>query len=152
MSYELSKAPTPQQVRYYLKMKIMVKEVTYDDEQSTGVKQTTEKLVFMIPQQSTQMTKFFMAWLPDTAEEAQELGFEIAHPVFLLFRGALWRRTQHVDEYHVLVMSRGAEEELKRFDGKTLDVEVLAEGEDTLLDQQRNYELPYKKKSYEETT
>ena len=52
MSYEFSKAKTPQQIRYFIKCKVVIKEITYDDEQSTGTQRVSDYLAFLIPEES----------------------------------------------------------------------------------------------------
>ena len=149
MSYEFQKNKTPTQIRYYIKCEVVVKECTFVDEQSNGSQQVSDTLVALVPQDTTQRTKFFMAWLPDTILEAQELGCEIAHPFYTIFRAALWRTTQHFGEIHLLVMTKATEELLKSFNGATVEVEVLAEDEDEMLDAQQDYEISDKKKYYD---
>lgn len=141
----LNPAPQPTERRYRFKCKVIAKDVTYTDEQSTGTFQVTEKLVFLLPEQSTQRDLFYSAWLPDTDEEPAEVGCEMGHPLYSTFRCALWRRTQFVGDIHLFVMSKGAEESLKPLNGKFIELEVLGEQEDTLLDQQRDFELAYNK-------
>lgn len=146
MSYELDKSKKPTQIRYYIKCKVVAKSVTYLDEQSNGVAQVTDTLVALIPDESSQKAKFFITWLPDTDLEAQELGCEIANPIYTVFRAALWRRTQHFKDYHLLVMTKSTEELLKPYHGKFINVEILGEDEEQTLDEQRDYDLPYQKK------
>lgn len=142
---EFNKAPKPTERRYRFSCKVIAKDVTYTDEQSTGTFQVTEKLVFLLPQQSTQRDLFFSAWLPDTDEQPTEVGCEMGAPLYSTFRCALWRRTQFVGDIHLFVMSKGAEESLKPLNGKTVEIEVLGEQDDVLLDQMRDFELAYNK-------
>lgn len=135
----------PEEMRYALKAKVVAKEVTYFDEQSTGTVQVTEKLVFLVPEQSTQRDLFFSAWLPDSPEKPVEVVCQGGHPVYTPFRAALWRRSQHVGEIHLFVMSKGAEEVLKEINGQSFAFEVLGQQEDNLADNQRDWELPYNK-------
>jgi hypothetical protein len=143
MDFSTVKKPTERS--YTFNCHVVVKEVTYSDEQSTGTKLVTEKLVFLMPEQSTQRDLFYSAWLPDTDATPQEVGCEMGHPVFSTFRAALWRRSQFVGDIHLFVMSKGAEELLKPLEGRRLEVTVLGEQEDTRLDEQRDWELPYNK-------
>jgi hypothetical protein len=142
---EFSKIVKPTERRYTFNVKVLAKDVTYSDEQSTGTTQVTERLVFLVPQQSTHRDLFYSAWLPDTDSEPVEVGCEMGHPVYSNFRAALWRRTQFVGDIHLFVMSKGAEELLKPLDGRTVEVTTLGELEDQQLDQMRDYELPYNK-------
>jgi len=131
--------------RYQLKAKVIVKDVTYTDEQSTGTSQVTDKLVFLIPEDSTQRDLFYTAWLPDDPDSPQEVVCQAGHPVYSTFRAALWRRTQHVGDIHLFVMSKGTEEVLKTMNGLSLVFEVLGQQEDNLADNQRDWKLPYNK-------
>lgn len=142
---EFNKALKPTERRYRFKAKVIAKDVTYTDEQSTGTFQVTEKLVFLLPEQSTQRDLFYSAWLPDTDHEPIEVGCEIGHPVYSCFRAALWRRTQFVGDIHLFVMSKGAEELLKPMNGKSVEIEIMGEQEDQQLDGMRDFELAYNK-------
>lgn len=145
----LNQAKTPQQHEYTFKCRVVAKEVTYEDEQSTGVTQVTEKLVFLIPDQSTERDKFYFAWLPDTDLEPAEIVCEIGHPVFSIFRAALWRRTQHVNDFHIFVMTKGVEEILKALHDKSIVLKVLSSADDHKADTQRDWKLPYNKNKTE---
>lgn len=129
-----------QQQRYILSCKVLVKECSYEDEQSKGTVLVTEKLVFLIPQQSTQQTLFYNTWLPDY-EEYQEIGIEMGYPLYSSFRAALYRQGQFHSSPHIFVMSKGAEEMLKQLDGQLVNVEILGEQEEALLDGMLDHEL-----------
>jgi hypothetical protein len=138
--------------RYNLKCKVIAKDCSYEDEQSTGNSQVTEKLVFLLPQDNQERTLFYNAWLPEDAESHVELGVTMGHPLYSTFRSALWRATPFVREIHLFVMTKGAEEILKKLDGQLVDVEILGEQEDYLLDGQVDYELTLNKNKYEKIT
>lgn len=129
-----------QQERYHLTCKVLVKECSYEDEQSTGTKLVTEKLVFLLPQDSDQRTRFYNTWLPDY-EEYQEIGIEMGHPLYSAFRAALYRQGQFLPEIHIFVMSKGAEEMLKKLDGQLVNVEILGEQEEALLDGMLDHDI-----------
>lgn len=134
------------QRRYMLRCKVLVKNCSYEDEQSTGTTIVSEELVFLLPQVSTERDKFYIAWMP--SEEAyQELGVEAAHPLFSTFRVSLFPRSNNLNEPHLFVQSKGAEEILKRLDGQMVMVEVLGEDEDSLLDGQLDHDLTLNKNS-----
>lgn len=131
------------QIRYYLRCKVYVRECSYEDQQSKWNQAITETLVFLCPEESDERTRFYMAWLPDF-ESYQEIGCEMGHPVYSTFRAALYRKsTFHTDlpDNHIFVMSKGAEEILKRLDGQIVTVEILGEQEEVLLDGQIDHEL-----------
>jgi hypothetical protein len=144
MSYEFDKRKKPTQIRYFMKCKVLVKEVSYADEQSTGVQQVTDKFTYLIPEESTQRTKFLMTWLPDTNLDCQELGGEIGHPVYSLFRMALWRESEHLKQIHLMVLTKATEDLLKPLDGKYVQLEVLGEDEDEILDGQDDVDMERK--------
>lgn len=143
---EFSKAQKPAERRYTFACKVVAKEVTYLDEQSTGNQLVNEELVFLIPEQSTQRDLFYAAWLPDTDAEPSEIVCEAGHPVYGAFRSALWRRSQFVGDIHLFVMSKGAEESFKEINGKRIEITVYGEQEDQAIDgSHRDWELPYNK-------
>lgn len=129
-----------QQSRYILSCKVLVKECSYEDEQSKGIATVSEKLVFLLPQDSDQRTRFYNTWLPDY-ETYQEIGIEMGHPLFSSFRAALYRQGKFMDGIHIFVMSKGAEETLKTLDGKIVNVEILGEQEEVLLDGMLDHDL-----------
>jgi hypothetical protein len=147
----------PTEQRYHLKCKVLVKKVSYMDYQSKGETLITEDFVFLIPQESTQRSLFMGAWLPDTLEGNSEIGLEIGRPVEGHARACLRRKNKIVPEAHIFVMSRGAEELIKDWARANrgflwtrqdcyLDITVLAENEDELLDQQKDFDLVDKKR------
>jgi hypothetical protein len=136
------------QVRYHLRCKVLVKECTYEDQQSKGNQNISEKLVFLVPEDSDERTRFFIAWLPDTLDSFQELGIEMGHPVFSAFRAALYRKSTfhpELPDNHIFVMSKGAEEILKRLDGQMVMCEILGEQEEYLLDGMIDHDLSLNK-------
>jgi len=135
------------QTRYFLRCKVYARECTYEDQQSKGNQQISEKLVFLSPEEGDQRTLFYKAWLPDV-EGFQEIGCEMGHPLYSAFRAALYRKsTFHSDlpDNHIFVMSKGAEEILKGLDGQIVNVEVLGEQEEALLDGQIDFDLSQNK-------
>lgn len=143
---EFNKTPQPTERRYTFTCRVVAKDVTYEDEQSKGRETVTEKLVFLLPDQSTQRDLFYNAWLPETADEPVEIVCETGHPVYGMFRSALWRRSQFVGDIHLFVMSKGAEETLKALDGRRIEITVYGEHEDQMIDgAHRDWELPYNK-------
>jgi hypothetical protein len=131
------------QTRYFLRCKVFVRDCTYEDQQSTGNVNISERLVFLCPEEGDQRTLFYKAWLPDI-DGHQEIGCEMGHPVYSAFRAALYRKSSFHEELpdnHIFVMSKGAEEILKRLDGQIVNVEVLGEQEEALLDGMLDHEL-----------
>jgi len=127
--------------RYYLKCKVLVKEISYVDEQSKYTEQRSEEMVFLVPVHNTQMELFFTAWLPEDPEEHFEVVFEAGHPIYGVFKGAVRRRNKDCPEHHIFVMSRGAEEDLKMLRGKTVDIVSLPQSEEDQGDAQKDFDL-----------
>jgi hypothetical protein len=143
-------------IHYFLKCKLVVKETTYLDSQSKGEKLMTERFVYLIPELSTQRDLFLSAWLPETPDKGEEIGLMIGAPVNGFVRACLKRKNKNIDNHHIFVMSRGAEEDLKDYyDSKKgflglrrsiyLDVEVLGDHEENSLDGMKDFEIANKK-------
>lgn len=137
--YDAEEAKTEKE--YHLKCKVLVKDVSYLDEQSKGSELKTEQMIFLIPQESTQRTMFLNAWLPDTVEEHHEVVFEGGYPVEGIFKGAVQRRNERCSEHHIFVMSRGAEEDLKAMNGKFIQVKSLPASNEHLGDTMKDFDL-----------
>jgi hypothetical protein len=140
------------QNRYELKCKVLIRERSYQDEQSQGVTQVTEKMAYLIPCESSERDRFLSAWLPDTDEEHFEVGLLIGHPVHGPARATVHRKSREVPEHHLFIMSRGVEEELKKFSEsgwkalraiqkKTVHLTVLSENEELIIDQAQDFAL-----------
>ncbi|MEO5348863.1 MAG: hypothetical protein H7836_04380 [Magnetococcus sp. YQC-3] len=142
---ELAPHLKPEEMRYHLKAKVIAKDVTYQDEQSTGTTNVTEKLVFLLIEPGTQRDLFYACWLPDTNDTPSEIVCMSGHPLNTSFRAALWRRSQFVGDTHLFVMSKGAEEVLKEMNGRSISFDVLGQQEDSVADTQRDWDLPYNK-------
>lgn len=142
-SHDLPKHLNPNEKEYHLKCFVKVKEISYLDEQSKGSSRNTEKMIFLIPQESDERTRFLMAWLPETIDEHTELGFEIGYPVFSIFRGAVKRyhKEAGINLPFIFVMTRGVEEILKQVDGLYINIKSLGESDELRLDAQKDYEL-----------
>ena len=139
-------------IRYILTCKVEVKDCSYEDEQSKGTVIVNEKLVFLIPQDNDQRSRFYHAWLPDSESECQELSATMGHPIFSAFRVALWRTNHFMQKIHLFVMSKGAEEMLKKLNGKNVTVEILGQNEDHLADGQLDYDISLNKNKYDKIT
>jgi hypothetical protein len=131
---------------FYLKVKVLVKKISYLDVQSKGTSNATAKMVFLIPQEGTSRDLFYAKWLPDIKGEAVELPAILPYPVSGLARVALMRRDERSDEHYLFVMSRGAEEDLQECADKIIEAQILSEFDDKVLDFQKDYDLPDKKK------
>lgn len=126
---------------YTLKCKVVVKEIPYVDEQSKENVQRTDQMVFLVPEQSTQMELFFFAWLPEDPDTHHEIAMKAGHPVYGYFKGAVMRRNDRCNQHHIFVMSRGAEEDLKMIKDKFLVVEVLPKDQEYQADYMKDYTL-----------
>lgn len=126
---------------YHLKCKVLVKEISYLDEQSKETVMRSEEMVFLVPELNTQGSLFLTAWLPETVEENHEVIFEAGHPIHGVFRGAVQRKNEKCGEHHIFVMSRGAEEDLKAMRGKTVFITALPANEEVKGDMMRDFDL-----------
>ena len=90
--------------------------------------------VLLVPDQSTEMMKFFAAWLPDDEKEIEIVTF-IGAPVIEQCRCYVRRKDEKCRDSHYLqVMSLHAEDALKnlrtpwyeRFRGRRIDVNVFS--------------------------
>jgi hypothetical protein len=137
------KLPEPE---FYLRCRVDVNFIEYEDHQSTGKTAAQADMVFLVPQESTHRDLFFAKYLPDVAGEAVELPAIIPYPVSGLARVAIMRRDKRCHEHYLFVMSKGAEEDLKECKGRVIDVQILSENDDNILDFQKDYSLPDQKK------
>jgi hypothetical protein len=142
-------AKLPTEETYHLKCRVVIKDVSYEDQQSKGNTQATAKMVFLVPESSTQKDLFLAAWLPETVEEWHEVALMIGAPINGPCRAAVMRKNARMDEHHIFMMSVGAGEDLiqeiegqkKRWtwlNKRAISVTVLPEAEDQLLDLARD--------------
>lgn len=141
---EFTAAKTPTQETYHLKCKIVVKEISYLDEQSKESKNAAAKMVFLVPKEGTQRDLFLSAWLPENSDAAHEVSLMLGFPVSGPCRAAVMRRNKNCDAHHLFVMSTGVEEDLilesqnkkwwTAFQDREIQVTVLPETEDKVLD------------------
>lgn len=147
--------PDPQEQmieqEYVLKCKVIAKDISYEDFQSKGVLgNVTEKMVFLIPKESTQRDLFFTAWLPDlkldhiTKElvaDHSEVSCKAGHPIYGFFKCSVHRADERMREPYLFVMTRATEEDLKALDGKEILITVLPDSQSNLSDSSKDYEL-----------
>lgn len=134
---------------YHLKCKIIVKDISYDDEQSKGVQKITEKMVFLKPYESTQRTMFFNAWLPETKEEHFELACTAPYPIDGFFKASIHRVDDRFTEGHYLfVMSRGAEEDFKKMNGRDIEITVLSAESEDEADKMKDFDMALNKNAH----
>lgn len=107
----LSAEPTEQV--YTLKCKIEVVEISYDDVQSKGSQgNVTRNVVCLVPQESTEMYRFFAAWL-GLPGKLVEVVLKIEHPFHVYARGAVLHpmskdpEQSHLEDHHIFLMSHG---------------------------------------------
>lgn len=137
------KLPEPE---FRVRCRVEVKHIGYEDWQSKGKSQAEDDMVFLIPLESTSRDCLFSRWLPDTAGQHTEVASYLPSPVSGLARLALMRRDQRSPEHHYLfVMSKGAEEDLKRHHGREIEIDIFGEEFDHLLDKQKDFMLAGKK-------
>jgi len=141
---------------FLLKCKVVSKQVSYVDHQSKTDIVMTEDFIYLIPQEGTQRDLFLDTWYPEVSTDVSEIGIRAGQPIYGTFRACLKRSNNIINEPHIFVMSRGAEEEFKKLirakkgffnpTGKVyIEVEVLGEHEDELLDTMKDFHLSGKK-------
>jgi hypothetical protein len=122
-------AKQPQDDRYHLQCKIVVKHLGFKDFQSRGHSQVEDTMVFLVPVESTQRDLFLMAWVPDSTNDAHEIGLLLGSPVSGPARACVKRRNEWCEDHHIMMMSESAEKELHDFNGREVGVTVLAQSE-----------------------
>jgi len=121
-------------------IKVLVDKKTFNvkDQKTTGEFFTYQtSLFYLVPQQSTEATMFFDAWLPDininpVTKQRQwpEIAVQISYPISTNIRCAVQRKSEEYPaSHHIIVMSKDVEEHLDKMVGKYLFVKVLPEKE-----------------------
>lgn len=137
---------------YILKCEVCVRDVTYDDEQSTGnLGQVTEKMVFLKPEAGSERDRFYDAWLPSgefirpDGSKIGVAGYEVAiqcgHPINGYFRGAVRVRDRFFEDHHIFVMTMSAEKELLNMNGRHIIITVLGKDDEMLADKSKSFDL-----------
>lgn len=161
---EALKNPTEQE--YHLTCRIIVKRVSYEDFQSTGKSQKERDLVYLVPIENSEKSRFFSAWIPPKvvtdARELNEPGFShevvgiIGHPFKQPARFAVFHRNMRCDEPHLFLMNLGMSQiiiETKSLHGKEVQVLILPESYDgpdgSITDGAIHGELPFEQKRYD---
>lgn len=141
--------------RFHITAKITAKKFSYRDLQSRGQESNeTAEGIILVPEASTERDLFYRTWLPpklspdelkdkELAKNAyHELVFETGSPIFGYFRGALCAADFRLDQPHIFVMTKKAEELLKPYIGQKIRLSVLGENEEEGL-----YQLEVETKS-----
>lgn len=127
--------------QFELTCKVVKKKMSYRDHQSRGKEwNDTADVVLLVPEQTTEASCFFTAWLPDPEDYKvdewgqrhighNEVGLRVAHPIGGFVRGALYRANNLLPMPHIFVMSKKAEDILQNYEGKKIRVTVLGEKE-----------------------
>jgi len=76
---------------------------------ATSGKKYQEKMVFLIPQESTHRTMFLDAWLPSPGVDPTEVVGLIPNPVHAYCKMAVRRSDEDVKEHHLAMLSIVAE-------------------------------------------
>lgn len=127
--------------RFHLVAKIQTKKFSHRDLQSRNREtQETSEAVVLVPDQSTECDLFFRAWLPPkfspeklrelmdkgrSADVYAEIVMETGSPIFGYFRGALVHADHRLDRPHIFVMTKGAQDRLRKLAGKRIQLTVL---------------------------
>ena len=124
------------QRRYFLRCKTKFFHKTVVDELPGGkIKRYDRTLVFLIPEESDERTRFLSAWLPETSEDHYELTGFINYPVDAPSRLSIHRADSRNDRHYLLVMSKGAEDVLLRVkEGSLIQLQVFKASEDQEAD------------------
>jgi len=133
----------PTELTYYLKCKILVKEIWVEDVSRSGMINIKRTMCYLLPELNTQGVRFLKAWLPDTEEDANgnlayfELVSFLGGVVVGPCRLAIGRKNKNCPEgHHLYVMTKGVEEEIVEYNlnGKNIEVEIQPEsGEQTAV-------------------
>jgi hypothetical protein len=149
---------------YVVRAKVVVKEIQFEDYQSTGRFMNSRKMVFLVPV-SGQMTAFFDAWLPEFSREEDaakraaghlfhfnEVVGRIEHPIHGLARLAVMRGNERCEKHHLFMMSYGLSLLMieQNLDGQEIEIEILPENADELADLASKGDdlLPFEKKKF----
>lgn len=134
---------------YNLTCKVKIRKIWVEDNQNEkGIVRSERTMVYLIPQESDQRTRFLTAWLPEVAHEYYEVASFIASPIDSPCRLSVHRGPDSRNETHYLfVMSTGVSEILSRLKEDSLvNVKILPASKDSETDfakdsSEGNYEL-----------
>jgi hypothetical protein len=113
-------------IRYHLTCEVHLQDVPMLELYSKGERQITDKMIFLVPRQTSECQKFLGIWLPpevcqfgagEKYERPQinihfhELGAIIGYPVKHPARVAIFRRDKRFSKDHYLFMMSGAAED-----------------------------------------
>jgi|WetSurMetagenome_2_1015567.scaffolds.fasta_scaffold06944_5 hypothetical protein len=129
----------PTEQTYNLKCNIVVKEISYDDIQSKGSQgNVTRKIVCLVPYESSEMYRFFSAWL-GLPGKLVEVVLKIEHPFHVYARGAVLHpmsldpAQSHIEDHHIFLMSHGLTQIIlgkPHLHGKDIVLSTCPESED----------------------
>lgn len=130
---------------YYLKAKIIIKENSYQDIQSNSTTLKCEEMAFLIPIESSERDIFYTAWLPDIEVKYTELVALAGNPVNGPIRLALHRPDRRIAKPYLFVMTKSAEEILKEFNNREIELKILSKTKDHEADLQKDFDLAINK-------
>lgn len=132
-------SPIPTENEYHLRCKIIVKDHTYDDIQSTGNRgRVTRKVVLLLPVDSSEAYRFFSAWLGIPGKLVEVL-LRFDHPFHQYARGAVLNPKSvdpdqsQLEACHIFLMSYGLSQIIiskPYLWDKEVDLVTLAESDD----------------------
>lgn len=117
--------------KYELECRVVVKERAYRDWKD---RQYAEKMVYLVPIDCSDRVPFFMAWLPDTENERNELVVYVQNPVDSPCRVSIFRANSKHHEHHLFVMTKAVEDKLRNYNDRIVRVVALPETEDAMAD------------------
>ena len=138
---EIDEESVSTECRYHLTCKVVKKRMSYRDHQSRNKEgNETAEVILLVPEQTTEASCFFRAWLPDESEKlidqfkrempaCSEVGILADFPIAGFMRAALFRGNNLLPQPHLFVMSHRAEKILSGHIGKKFRFTVLGERE-----------------------
>lgn len=121
---------------YGLNVRIVTRELPLlDDSKKGGKIAYTSRMIYLVPEVSTQSTFFFDAWLPTLAYREDfpdmishnEIAVMIGCPLYRAVRCGVCRKNKNYPEAHhiVLISSEAVEDVLASMEGQIIEVKVL---------------------------
>jgi hypothetical protein len=142
---ELKKEPTER--TYNLKCKILTKMIHVSDVNAKGDPiEFDRKVVYLIPEKTSQGIAFLNAWLPDVNDTQNyfEVAAYILPPIDSPARLAVERNNKFCNEHHLYVMSKGVEDMLVNFKKEEIiKLDILPESSEDAADNARDTDGDY---------
>ncbi len=134
---------------FYLKCKILIRTIQSKDQKPNGeIFWTPRTMAFLIPELNDQGVRFLDAWLPEGKDEHFEMYSALGSPISSSCRLAICRKNQDIEDHHLVVMSKGVEEEMVEYglSGKVITAKILpssADSENKIHDESKDSNKSY---------